>query len=138
MRGIKQLKDFKTRTRTNDAGSMTSVAQTISEEDIEEIFRLVDDRADRAAVFIRNRREARREVRRRPVQRHLVRVSEGGSAPFWRRRASGRSLVPVLPRRPFVLAKLRPRRPSHATVVAYLALFVALGRALQPRSSPNL
>jgi hypothetical protein len=26
-----------------------------------------------------------------------------------------------------VLAKLRPRRPSHATVVAYLALFVALG-----------
>jgi hypothetical protein len=26
-----------------------------------------------------------------------------------------------------MLAKLRPRRPSHATVVAYLALFVALG-----------
>jgi cytochrome c553 len=31
---IKQLKDFKARTRTNDAGNMTSVAQTISEEDI--------------------------------------------------------------------------------------------------------
>jgi cytochrome c553 len=31
---IKQLKDFKARTRTNDAGNMTAVAQTISEEDI--------------------------------------------------------------------------------------------------------
>ena len=31
---IKQLKDFKSRTRTNDAGNMTSVARTISEEDI--------------------------------------------------------------------------------------------------------
>ena len=31
---IKQLKDFKARTRTNDAGNMTSVAQTLSDEDI--------------------------------------------------------------------------------------------------------
>jgi cytochrome c553 len=31
---IKQLKDFKARTRTNDAGNMTAVAQTINEEDI--------------------------------------------------------------------------------------------------------
>jgi cytochrome c553 len=31
---IKQLRDFKARRRTNDAGNMTSVAQTISEEDI--------------------------------------------------------------------------------------------------------
>lgn len=31
---IKQLKDFKARTRNNDAGSMTAVAQTITEEDI--------------------------------------------------------------------------------------------------------
>ena len=31
---IKQLKDFKARRRTNDAGSMTSVAGTISEQDI--------------------------------------------------------------------------------------------------------
>ena len=31
---VKQLKDFKARTRTNDAGNMTSVAQTISAEDI--------------------------------------------------------------------------------------------------------
>jgi cytochrome c553 len=31
---IKQLKAFKARTRTNDAGSMTSVAQTITEQDI--------------------------------------------------------------------------------------------------------
>ena len=31
---IKQLKDFKARVRTNDAGNMTSVAQTVSEEDI--------------------------------------------------------------------------------------------------------
>lgn len=31
---IKQFKDFKARTRTNDAGNMTSVAQTISEKDI--------------------------------------------------------------------------------------------------------
>jgi cytochrome c553 len=34
---IKQLKAFKARTRTNDAGSMTSVAQTISERDIEDL-----------------------------------------------------------------------------------------------------
>lgn len=32
---VKQLKDFKARARTNDAGNMTSVAQTISEDDIE-------------------------------------------------------------------------------------------------------
>jgi cytochrome c553 len=31
---VKQLKAFKARTRTNDAGSMTSVAQTLSEDDI--------------------------------------------------------------------------------------------------------
>jgi cytochrome c553 len=31
---VKQLKDFKARTRTNDAGNMTSVAQTLSDEDI--------------------------------------------------------------------------------------------------------
>ena len=31
---IKQLRAFKARTRTNDAGNMTAVAQTISEEDI--------------------------------------------------------------------------------------------------------
>ncbi len=34
---IKQLKAFKARARTNDAGSMTSVAQTISEQDIEDL-----------------------------------------------------------------------------------------------------
>ena len=34
---IKQLKAFKARTRSNDAGSMTSVAQTISEQDIEDL-----------------------------------------------------------------------------------------------------
>ena len=34
---IKQLKAFKARTRTNDAGSMTSVSQTISERDIEDL-----------------------------------------------------------------------------------------------------
>jgi cytochrome c553 len=34
---IKQLKDFKARTRRNDAGSMTSVAQTLSEQDIEDL-----------------------------------------------------------------------------------------------------
>ncbi len=33
----KQLLAFKARTRTNDAGSMTSVAQTLSEEDIENL-----------------------------------------------------------------------------------------------------
>ena len=32
---VKQLKAFKERSRTNDAGNMTSVAQTLSEEDIE-------------------------------------------------------------------------------------------------------
>lgn len=34
---VKQLKDFKARTRTNDAGNMTSVAQTLSEADIENL-----------------------------------------------------------------------------------------------------
>lgn len=31
---IKQLRDFKARTRTNDAGNMTAVGQTITDEDI--------------------------------------------------------------------------------------------------------
>lgn len=34
---IKQMKAFKTRTRTNDAGNMTSVAQTLSDADIENL-----------------------------------------------------------------------------------------------------
>jgi len=34
---IKQLRAFKARTRTNDAGTMTSVAQTLPEEDIENL-----------------------------------------------------------------------------------------------------
>src|SRR5438105_11311956 len=34
---IKQLKAFKARSRTNDAGAMTSVAQILSEEDIENL-----------------------------------------------------------------------------------------------------
>ena len=31
---VKQLRDFKARRRTNDAGSMTSVARTLSDQDI--------------------------------------------------------------------------------------------------------
>ena len=34
---VQQLKDFKARSRNNDAGNMTSVAQTLSESDIENI-----------------------------------------------------------------------------------------------------
>jgi cytochrome c553 len=34
---VKQMKDFKARTRTNDAGNMTSVAQTVNETDIENL-----------------------------------------------------------------------------------------------------
>lgn len=34
---VKQLKDFKARTRTNDAGNMTSLAQNLSEADIENL-----------------------------------------------------------------------------------------------------
>ena len=34
---VQQLKDFKARKRTNDAGNMTSVAQTLSETDIENL-----------------------------------------------------------------------------------------------------
>ncbi|MDM0113117.1 c-type cytochrome [Variovorax sp. J22R133] len=34
---IKQLADFKARRRTNDAGSMTSVANTLSDQDIENL-----------------------------------------------------------------------------------------------------
>jgi len=38
---VKQLRAFKARTRTNDAGSMTSVAQTLSEEDIENLSHFI-------------------------------------------------------------------------------------------------
>jgi cytochrome c553 len=34
---VKQMRDFKARTRTNDAGNMTSVSQTLSETDIENL-----------------------------------------------------------------------------------------------------
>ncbi len=34
---VKQMKAFKARTRTNDAGNMTSVAQTVTETDIENL-----------------------------------------------------------------------------------------------------
>jgi cytochrome c553 len=34
---VKQLRDFKNRVRTNDAGSMTSVARTLSDQDIEDL-----------------------------------------------------------------------------------------------------
>jgi cytochrome c553 len=34
---VKQLKDFKARSRTNDAGNMTSVAGTLSDDDIENL-----------------------------------------------------------------------------------------------------
>jgi cytochrome c553 len=34
---VQQLRDFKARTRTNDAGNMTSVAQTLSDTDIENL-----------------------------------------------------------------------------------------------------
>ena len=34
---VKQLADFKARRRTNDAGNMTSVAKTLSDEDIEDL-----------------------------------------------------------------------------------------------------
>jgi cytochrome c553 len=37
----KELGDFKTRTRTNDAGSMTSVASTLSDQDIENLAQYV-------------------------------------------------------------------------------------------------
>ena len=34
---VKQLKDFKAKTRTNDAGNMTSVAGTLSDKDIDDL-----------------------------------------------------------------------------------------------------
>jgi cytochrome c553 len=34
---VKQLRDFKSRTRTNDAGNMTSVSRTLSDQDIEDL-----------------------------------------------------------------------------------------------------
>ena len=34
---VKTLKDFKAKNRTNDAGNMTSVASTLSEQDIENL-----------------------------------------------------------------------------------------------------
>jgi cytochrome c553 len=38
---VKQLKDFKARARTNDAGNMTSVAGTLSEQDIENLAQYI-------------------------------------------------------------------------------------------------
>lgn len=38
---VKQLLDFKARKRTNDAGNMTSVAQTLSEADIENLAQYI-------------------------------------------------------------------------------------------------
>jgi cytochrome c553 len=38
---VQQLHDFKARTRTNDAGNMTSVAQTLSETDIENLAQYI-------------------------------------------------------------------------------------------------
>ena len=40
---IKQLRDFKARTRTNDAGNMTAVAQTISDDDIVDLAHYIVD-----------------------------------------------------------------------------------------------
>jgi cytochrome c553 len=34
---VKQLRDFKNRARTNDAGNMTAVARTLSDQDIEDL-----------------------------------------------------------------------------------------------------
>ena len=38
---VKQLKDFKARRRTNDAGNMTSVAGTLSDEDIDNLANFI-------------------------------------------------------------------------------------------------
>jgi len=38
---VKQLKDFKSKTRTNDAGNMTSIAATLSDEDIDNLANYV-------------------------------------------------------------------------------------------------
>lgn len=38
---VKQLKAFKARTRTNDAGNMTSVAQTVSDDDIDALAQYI-------------------------------------------------------------------------------------------------
>ena len=38
---VKQLRAFKARTRTNDAGSMTSVAQTLTDDDIENLSHFI-------------------------------------------------------------------------------------------------
>jgi cytochrome c553 len=40
---MKQLRAFKARTRTNDAGNMTSVAQTLSDEDIVDLANYIVD-----------------------------------------------------------------------------------------------
>jgi cytochrome c553 len=40
---VKQLNDFKARIRTNDAGSMTSVAGTLSKEDIDNLAHYIAD-----------------------------------------------------------------------------------------------
>ncbi len=38
---VKQLKDFRSRTRTNDAGNMTSVTKTLSDADIENLAQYI-------------------------------------------------------------------------------------------------
>jgi cytochrome c553 len=38
---VKQLQDFKHRRRTNDAGNMTSVAGTLSDQDIDNLAQYI-------------------------------------------------------------------------------------------------
>jgi cytochrome c553 len=40
---VKQLKDFKARKRTNDAGNMTSVAGTLSDQDIDDLAHYISN-----------------------------------------------------------------------------------------------
>src|SRR6266568_3761132 len=49
---IKQLKAFKARTRTNDAGSMTSVARTITEQAMEELAHYISSIDQKSDVLL--------------------------------------------------------------------------------------
>ena len=71
----KALNDFKTRNRTNDAGSMKSVASSLSDQDIDNLAQYIASREGRLALNQRvasNRNHARRSASSIQTSRRLA------------------------------------------------------------------
>ena len=70
---VKQLKDFRERRRTNDAGNMASVAKTLSEEDIENLARTSPPFADTGSPSSATRKTKGQVTRHWPFTRKMLR-----------------------------------------------------------------